>query len=262
MEKYLAIAEILAYVRRNRAPLTILPPDAVPHDEADGYRVQDALHNLLSPDFGLQVGYKIGCTSAVMQQYLGISHPCAGGLYMSGVHAAGTSLRYSDYVHVGVECEIAVQLANDLMPSGEPFTADDVASAIDAYRPAIEIVDDRYADWRSMDAPTLIADDFFAAGCVLGGPVARDQAPDLLSVIGRAVVNGKEVGRGNGSDVLGHPHRALAWLANHLADRGKMLRAGDFVLTGSLVQTAWLNAGDHVRMELLGLGSVEVDFKS
>jgi 2-keto-4-pentenoate hydratase len=86
--------------------------------------------------------------------------------------------------------------------------------------------------------------------------------PDLLSVIGRAVVNGMEVGRGNGADVLGHPHHALAWLANHLADRGKMLRAGDFVLTGSLVQTAWLNAGDHVRMELLGLGSVEVDFKS
>jgi 2-keto-4-pentenoate hydratase len=249
MEKYLAIAEILAYVRHNRTPLAVLPPDAVPHDEADGYRVQDALHNLLSPDFGLQVGYKIGCTSAVMQQYLGISHPGAGGLY-------------NDYVHVGVECEIAVQLASDLMPSGEPFTADDVATAIDAYHPAIEIVDDRYADWRSMDAPTLIADDFFAAGCVLGAPVARGKAPDLLSVIGRAVVNGMEVGRGNGADVLGHPHHALAWLANHLADRGKMLRAGDFVLTGSLVQTAWLNSGDHVRMELLGLGSVEVDFKS
>ena len=260
MEKYLAIAEILAYVRHNRTPLAVLPPDAVPHDEADGYRVQDALHNLLSPDFGLQVGYKIGCTSAVMQQYLGISHPCAGGLYMSGVHAAGTSLRYNDYVHVGVECEIAVQLASDLMPSGEPFTADDVATAIDAYHPAIEIVDDRYADWRSMDAPTLIADDFFAAGCVLGAPVARGKAPDLLSVIGRAVVNGMEVGRGNGADVFGHPHHALAWLANHLAAQGKALREGQIVMTGSLVKTIWLTAGDRARMEFTGLGNVEAAF--
>ncbi len=182
---------------------------------------------------------------------------------MSGVHAAGTSLRYNDYVHVGVECEIAVQLASDLMPSGEPFTADDVATAIDAYHPAIEIVDDRYADWRSMDAPTLIADDFFAAGCVLGAPVARGKAPDLLSVIGRAVVNG--IGSG------ARQWRRCSWSSTSCTGYGlptisqpddKMLRAGDFVLTGSLVQTAWLNAGDHVRMELLGLGSVEVDFKS
>jgi 2-keto-4-pentenoate hydratase len=261
MEKTLAIAEILAYVRRTRSPLAPLPPDAVPHDEADGYRVQDALHNLLSPDFGTQVGYKIGCTSAVMQQYLNIAHPCAGGLYMGGVKASGASLRYGDYVHVGVECEIAVRLAQDLVPSAEPFTADTVAPAIEAYFPAIELVDDRYADWRGMAAATLIADDFFAAGCVLGQGVARADAPDLLAVTGRALINGVEVGRGTGADVLGHPHHALAWLANHLASQGKTLQAGEFVLTGSLVQTAWLNAGDEVLMELSGLGSVAVDFK-
>jgi 2-keto-4-pentenoate hydratase len=261
MEKTLAIAEILAYVRLNRSPLAVPPPEATPHDEADGYRVQDALHNLLSPDFGTQVGYKIGCTSPVMQQYLGIAHPCAGGLHMSGVHATGASLRYADYVRVGVECEIAVRLAHDLAPFDEPFTADIVAPAIEAYFPAIEIVDDRYADWRSMSVPTLIADDFFAAGCVLGKGISRADAPDLLSVVGRAVINGTEVGRGTGADVLGHPHHALAWLANHLAASGKMLRAGDLVLTGSLVQTVWLSAGDDVLMELSGLGSVAVDFK-
>ncbi|QUS40977.1 hydratase [Tardiphaga alba] len=262
MEKSLAIAEVLAYVRQNRTPLAELPPEAIPHDEADAYRVQDALHNLLSPHFGTQVGYKIGCTSAVMQQYLGIDHPCAGGLYMGSVHASGASLRYADYVHVGVECEIAVRLAHDLTSSGEPFTAATVAPAIEAYFPAIEIVDDRYADWRGMDPRALIADDFFAAGCVLGKGVAPGNAPDLLSVTGRAVVNGVEIGRGTGADVLGHPHHALAWLANHLAAQGKTLRAGEFVLTGSLVQTAWLNAGDEVWMELSGLGSVAVDFKA
>jgi 2-keto-4-pentenoate hydratase len=40
-----------------------------------------------------------------------------------------------------------------------------------------------------------------------------------------------------------------------------MLRAGEVVLTGSLVQTAWLNAGDAVVMDLAGLGHVTVDFK-
>ena len=104
-----------------------------------------------------------------------------------------------------------------------------------------------------------MADDFFAAGCVLGPPVPRAAAPDLLDVIGRAVINGVEVGQGTGADVLGHPHQALAWLANHLAASGKSLRAGEIVLTGSLVKTVWLGAGDRVTMELQGLGSVSGD---
>jgi 2-oxo-3-hexenedioate decarboxylase/2-keto-4-pentenoate hydratase len=74
------------------------------------------------------------------------------------------------------------------------------------------------------------------------------------------MINGKEAGRGTGADVLGHPHQALAWLANHLAAEGKGLHAGQIVLTGSLVKTVWLNAGDSVLMELQGLGQVEATF--
>lgn len=260
MEKQLAIAEILAAVRVNGTPLAVPTAETIPHDEADAYRVQDVLHNLLSPDFGPQVGYKIGCTSTVMQVYLGVDHPCAGGLYQSGVHQSGVSLPYRNYVHVGVECEIAVRLGDDVVAGDVPYTADSIAPFVDAYYPAIEIVDDRYADWRSVDPRVLIADDFFAAGCVLGPRVARADAPDLLSVDGRAVVNGREVGRGSGADVLGHPHHALAWLANHLAESGKTLRAGDIVLTGSLVKVEWLDAGAEVLMELSGLGNVSVRF--
>jgi len=95
---------------------------------------------------------------------------------------------------------------------------------------------------------------------VLGAPRARNAAPDLLKVTGRALINGKEAGRGTGADVLGHPHQALAWLANHLAAEGRGLHAGQIVLTGSLVKTAWLKAGDGVVMELQGLGRVEATF--
>ena len=260
MDKILAAAKVIATARRNRAPLALLDPDIVPEDEAEGYRVQRALHDLLLPQTGGLVGYKIGCTSAVMQQYLDISHPCSGGVFAKGVHDSGARLKASSYVRVGVECEIAVRLARNLTAGEAPFTAEWVAEAIEAYHPAIEIVDDRYVKWETMGAPTLVADDFFAAGCVLGKAVARTMAPDLLHVAGRAVVNGKEVGRGTGADVLGHPHNALAWLANHLAAEGKGMHAGQIVLTGSLVKTVWLNAGDSVVMELQGLGTVEASF--
>jgi 2-keto-4-pentenoate hydratase len=255
-----AAAEAIAAARRGRTPLEPLPPDAAPRTEAEGYLIQNAVHDLLASDFGARVGYKIGCTSAVMQQYLNIPHPCGGGVFAKGVHDSGASLNAKDFVRVGVECEIAVRLARDLLPTEAPFTAEWVAEAIDAYLPAIEIVDDRYVQWETLGAPTLIADDFFAAGCVLGQPVARSAAPDLLKLIGRAVVNGVEAGQGTGADVLGHPHNALAWLANQLAADGKGLRAGELVLTGSLVKTVWLNAGDRVVMELAGLGSVAATF--
>src|ERR1700730_18528894 len=255
-----AAAKTIAAARRNRTLLEPLAGDAAPQTEAEGYRIQDALHGLLAADFGAMVGYKIGCTRAVMQQYLDIAHPCSGGVFAKGVHESGASLRAGDYVRVGVECEIAVRLARDLLPTEAPFTAEWVAEAIEAYLPAIEIVDDRYADWQTLGAPMLIADDFFAAGCVLGKPVARSAAPNLLEVAGRAVVDGSEIGRGTGADVLGHPHNALAWLANHLAADGNGLRAGEIVLTGSLVKTIWLTAGDAVVMELAGLGRVAVTF--
>jgi 2-keto-4-pentenoate hydratase len=260
MNRIAAAARIIASARRNRTPLPSLDADIAPRDEPEGYLMQAALADLLSPDFGAQVGYKIGCTSAVMQKYLDIPHPCGGSVFAGGVHQSDASLQSTDFVRVGVECEIAVRLARDLAPSAAPFTADTVAQAVEAYLPAIEIVDDRYVDWQTLGAPTLVADDFFAAGCVLGKPVARSDAPDLLRVVGRAVVNGQEIGQGTGADVLGHPHHALAWLANHLAAGGKGLRAGEIVLTGSLVKTLWLRSDDSVVMDLSGLGSVAVSF--
>jgi 2-keto-4-pentenoate hydratase len=260
MDRTLAAARTIASARRTRMRLSPLPPEIAPQDEAEGYVVQRAVHDLLLPYQGAPVGYKIGCTSAVMQAYLDIPHPCGGGVFERGVHGSGVSLRADDFVRVGVECEIAMRLTRDLSPSEGPFTSEWVAEAVAAYHPAIEIVDDRYVKWETLGAPTLIADDFFAAGCILGQPVKRSVAPDLLSVVGRAVVNGAEVGRGSGADVLGHPHDALAWLANHLAAEGKGVLAGQIVLTGSLVKTVWLKPGDRVAMELEGLGRVEATF--
>jgi 2-keto-4-pentenoate hydratase len=255
-----AAAGLVATARRNRAPLASLPEALVPQHEADGYRIQAVVHEHLAREQGALAGYKIGCTSPVMQQYLGIPHPCGGGVFTSGVHTSGAALSHRDFVRVGVECEIAMRLGRDLDASLAPCMAETVAQAIDAYHPAIEIVDDRYVHWESLGAPTLISDDFFAAGCVLGAAVPRGRAPELATVAGRAILNGTEAARGTGTDVLGHPHNALAWLANHLAASGTKLRAGEIVLTGSLVKTLWLDAGDAVTMDLSGLGSVSARF--
>ena len=59
---------------------------------------------------------------------------------------------------------------------------------------------------------------------------------------------------------MGHPLEALAWLANNLAARGKMLRRGDIVLTGSLVQVHYPAPGEVVEIAIAGLGGVRAHF--
>ncbi|WP_046867648.1 2-keto-4-pentenoate hydratase [Microvirga massiliensis] len=256
MERISEAAHTIFAARRSRAPLGQLPAVVRPSTEVEAYRVQEAVHELATPAWGPVVGHKIGCTTPVMQQYLGIANPCAGGVFAGRVNPSGVTLATNDYVRVGIECEIAVRLGRDLPASEAPFMAESVAQAVASCMAAIEIVDDRYADWRQMDTPTLIADDFFAAGCVLGAPVVPEAAPELSEVVGQTFINGVERGRGRGSDVMGHPYAALAWLANHLAGRGRALQAGQIVLTGSLVQTIWLAPGDEVLVTVSGLGSV------
>jgi 2-keto-4-pentenoate hydratase len=122
----------------------------------------------------------------------------------------------------------------------------------------IEIVDDRYRDFRSLGVPTLIADNFFNAGCVLGEPVSDWQRLDLGRLEGRMLINGGEVGHGDGGMILGHPLEALAWLANSRAARGLGLQKRAFVFLGSLVETKWPDPGDSVRIEIDALGVLDL----
>src|SRR5258708_8998559 len=98
MTDTLAAAKAIVTARRNRAPLRPLPADAAPRDEAEGYRIQRAVHDLLLPYVGALAGYKIGCTSPVMQQYLDIPHPCGGRVFAKGVHASGARVRAEGFV--------------------------------------------------------------------------------------------------------------------------------------------------------------------
>jgi 2-keto-4-pentenoate hydratase len=253
-------AQTIAGYRLGRRPIPALEMSLRPPDEGSAYAVQDALHTLLQPTLGAVVGHKIGCTTPVMQAFLNIPNPCAGAVFQRTVHQSPARVRHADFLHVGVECEIVVRLGSDLAPAQAPFDREAVAEAVAACMAGMEIVDDRYVDYKSLDTPTLIADDFFDAGCVLGTPVTEWRRLDLRAATGVTRINGVEVGRGRGADVMGHPFEALAWLANNLAQRGHGIKAGEFVFTGSVVETKWVNRGDRVEMEIEGLGSVVAVF--
>jgi 2-keto-4-pentenoate hydratase len=261
-ETHPGAARVICDHRLSRQRLAQLDPSIRPPDEATAYTIQDQVHELLTAaGLGTVAGHKIGCTTKVMQAFLRISNPCAGGVFDSQAHPTPAIVRHTDYVRPGVECEMVVRLAADLPSRQAPFRRDAVAAAVGAVLAGMEIVDDRYVDYKSLDTPTLIADDFFDGGCVLGEPVTEWRSLDLAALCGVTWINGVEVGRGRGADVMGHPFEALAWLANSLARRGKSLRAGEFVFTGSVVETKWVNRGDRVVMEIQRLGKVEAVFE-
>ena len=112
----------------------------------------------------------------------------------------------------------------------------------------------------NLATPTLIADDFFHVGCVLAPAVENWRRLDLPTLSGTTSINGSEVGRGRGGDVMGHPFAALAWLANSLAARGRGLSRGEIVLTGSVVETRWVDRGDRVTIRIDGLGEASATF--
>ena len=254
-------ADLLCAARLARRRLGRLPEDCQPADQAAAYAVQDALHAALTAaGHGALAGHKIGCTTPVMQRFLRIPNPCAGGVFAPTVQHLAAEFRHSAFLHVGVECEIAVRLAHDLPAARAPYDRDTVGAAVGACMAAIEVVDDRYEDYRALDVPTLIADDFFNAACVLGVPVAAWRDLDLAALRGRMSINGADVGTGRGGDILGHPLEALAWLANALVARGSCLESGEFVLLGSVVETRWVGAGDRVEVEIEGLGSARARF--
>jgi len=251
-----AASTLLAEHKANARFRTSAPPEG-PASIADAYDVQEEYVALLRAEHGEAAGYKVGLTSATMQKFCGIDHPIAGVVLARRVHRSGATVRRAEFGRLGLEFEIAVRIKSDV-PRG-PCNAAAIAPHIDGVCAAIEIVDDRSADYSSLDVRSLVADNSWNAGIVLSEFSTR--WPDLGAVPGRASKDGAVFGEGHGRDILGHPFNSAAWLATQLAARGEALKAGQVVMTGSVMKTVFPEEAASYRFELEGIGSVEVQVR-
>ena len=253
-------ARHLLEAHRNRRRFAPLPPELAPRTAEEAYAIQDDFVALRADELGAIAGYKIALSSREMQRFVGVSEPQAGVMLESTLHHTPARVRAADYVHLIVEFEIAVQMAGDLPAADAPYTRDHVAEYVGAVMPAIEIADDRNADYAQLARHPLelIADNAWNEGAVLGVPLEGWRSLDLGAVRGVATINGQKVGEGVGAAALGHPFDAVAWIANHLAAHARGLVFRDVVITGSIITTKSVQPGDLVRFEVDGLGSVEL----
>lgn len=243
----------------DRAPIPPLVETHPQLDAADAYQIQ--LINVQRRDEPV-VGHKVGLTSPIMQQMMGVDEPDYGHLLASMRLSEDVPVPVSRYCVPRVEVEVGFLLGADL-PTG--CTEADVLAGTEALVPAIELIDSRIVDWRISLVDT-IADNASSAGFVLGSARIDPGDVDLRAIDATLLRNGEPVERGRSDAVLGNPATAVAWLARTVAAYGVQLRAGNVVLPGSCTRAVDVAPGEQFRADFqcagADLGSVSLEFRS
>ncbi len=262
MEKSNIVADILMQVVSSRNQISQIPSVYAPADITEAYAIQDAFVEQLKKHYDSEIsGYKIGCTNGAAQEFLGVEEPFSGRLFATRTYTSPQSFAASDFMMRIIEPEFAVKMAQNLPPRSEPYSYEQVAAAVEAIYPAIEIVESRYQEWTKVGALSLVSDQAEHNCIILGEPITNWQHLDLAAHEMTLWINGNHDQTGRGSVVLGHPFKVLTWLANHLNARDLGLRAGQVVTTGVCVDRVYpAQAGDTIKADFGELGTVEVNF--
>jgi 2-oxo-3-hexenedioate decarboxylase len=199
------------------------------------------------------IGAKLGLTSRVKRQALGINEPVFGRLTSGMVIPHGEPVQLGELIHPRAEPELAFLIGERIEA---PITVAGVLAATEAVFPAIEVMDSRYSE--SFRLPDSVADNAGAARIVVGARGLPPEALVDLSVLGCVFRCRGAIDTAAGGAVMGHPAAALVWLAEALATRGECIEAGSIVLSGGLTASVALQARGVAIAEFDGLGTIGV----
>ena len=255
-----ALAQRLDEAWENRDPIAPLSESEGLEDVERAYEIQSKWSELRTGRGERIIGRKIGLTSFVMQEQLGVSEPDYGSLWSSRYFPAQggrAEIPFEPLLQPFLEGELAFLIGRPL--SGPGVTLQQALAATDALAAAVEVVDSRIEDW-NIKLPDTIADDA-SYGAFTVGPWSRSMREADLRTIGMLInKSGSRVAEGMGAASLGHPARAVAWLANKLASYGTTLEPGDIVLSGSLGRAVPAEQGDVFVLEAHGQPPLTVSF--
>jgi len=252
-----AAASVLRQARAEARPCCPISQRFGINDLTDAYEIQEINTQYLLDSGARLVGRKIGLTSQVVQQQLGVNEPDFGMLFDSMERLDGAEIESEKLIAPKVEGEIAFVLGRDL--TTPKLNVAEFLGAVAYVLPALEIVDSAIEDWNITITDT-VADNASAALYVLGrNPVSLDGI--ALELEGMLLAkNGKTASTGIGAACMGHPLNACMWLAHIMIELGRPLLAGDVLLSGALGPMVPVQAGDSIRMSLARLGQVECHF--
>ncbi len=248
-------ARLLLDLEQAGTVIDALPASMRPITARHGYGIQARLATHRGEPV---VGWKIAATAAAGRRHINVDHPLAGRLFAPVVFDTDAQIRLGANRMRVAEAEIVLKLGRDLAPRPVAFTEADVADAVESIHPGLELPDSRFADFTRVGAASLIADNACASQFVLGPgtPIGAPLA-DLAGLATTLLVNDEPISRGEGSDALGGPLKALTWLANTLRELDIALLRGQFVTTGVTGQPSTVAPGNRVCVDLGRYGRVQ-----
>jgi 2-keto-4-pentenoate hydratase len=198
-----------------------------------------------------QIGWKVGFGSPAGLAALGIDRPLVGFLLASGLVQDRATVPVGSYANPVLEPEIAVHLARDVAPDA---CWHDVKAAIAGLSAAIELAD---VDPPPADVRTILAGNIFHRHVVLG-PVNQSHT-DGQGIPGRVRVDGRELAANQDPEAMtGEIVNVVRLTAELLRGCDERLRAGDVVITGSVVPPLPVRPQQHVEADLGPLGQISV----
>lgn len=258
-----AAADLLAAeVAREQIGLLSLRHPGITLDDA--YAIQSAQMAQKVAAGRQVIGWKIGLTSKVMQDALGIDTPDSGVLYDDMDFPDGAVIPRDRFIQPRIEAEIAFVMKAPL--SGADVTREDVLAATEAVVPAIEILDTRIlrkdpASGAKRKIFDTVSDNAANAGIVLGRQRHDPADVDLRWVGAILRKDGLVEATGLGAAVLDDPVTGMVWLARRMAQYGQRIEAGQVVLSGSFIAPLECPPGTEIEADYGPFGSVSLSFE-
>lgn len=201
------------------------------------------------------LGWKVGFGSPAAMQKLTIQAPLIGFLIDKALVASGATVSLAGWIKPAAEPEIAVHMGHDL-PAGAD--RDTVRAAIAGLGPAIELADvDRPPD----DVERILAGNIYQRGVIVGPCDASRAGGTVGGLQGQITRNGEAFAQTSDPQALtGDLIDIVRHVADTLAAFGETLRAGQIIITGSIVPPLWVEAGEEILFKLDPAGSVSIRF--
>lgn len=205
---------------------------------------------------GAPVGYKAAFTNPALQARFGVSEPKWGYMFQRNMIDIIAVLPADFGARPMYEADLIVEVSDPRLADAK--TPLEALSYLESVVPFIELPD-LMLDGQFSGPHFLATNVGFRAG-VLGMeiPVQKTQAfVDALANMTVVMVdeadNNKELGRGQGSALMGSPLNAAIWLAQTLKRDGITLKKGDLLSLGGFFPPQPTRSGMKLKLQYLGL---------
>ena len=193
------------------------------------------------------LGWKVGFGAPAAMESLRLDGPLVGFLTDGSLVAPDEEVSIQGWVRAVAEPELAAWIRSDVPTAASP---DEVRAAIGALGPAIELAD---VDPQPEDVEQILAGNIFHRRVILGHRDPARAGASLEGFVGRVWVDDDQVAEVSDPEAVTGPLlRVVAHVAATLAAVGEGLKAGDIVITGSIVPPIPLAAPAQIRFEIPG----------